>query len=445
VRQKTRIPVTVLTGFLGSGKTTLLNRILNENHGLRIAVIENELGEVGVDQALVVNADEEIFELSNGCICCRVRGDLIRILSSLLQRRDRLDRVVIETTGLANPGPVAQTFFIDPELQDEFQLDGIVTLVDAKHVLLHLDTSSECQEQIAFADVLILNKIDLVDTVELHSLKSRIRQLNPVAQIHLAERAELNLESVLRVGGFDLSRALEAKPVFLEPEYPFEWTGIFLLESGRAHIEIEGSADPSVDLVIVEVSSDQLEHLQLAAERSVRVLANPAASADAELAPDTFVRVPLCRRSCIDVVVAEKGLYAVSTEHLPEEVDFTCRSASGELLRPLTEHRWKPAHVHEEQVGAIGLETERLVNRETFETWLGELLRIRGPQLYRTKGVLCTTGSERRWVFQSVHMLLESALEREWRPDEARRSRLVFIGKGLDEAELRSGLEACLQ
>ncbi|MEJ1972388.1 MAG: GTP-binding protein [Lacunisphaera sp.] len=156
------IPVTVLTGFLGAGKTTLLNRILTEQHGRKIAVIENEFGEVGVDNQLVIQSDEEIFEMNNGCICCTVRGDLLRILGRLMKRKDRLDAILIETTGLANPAPVAQTFFTDPEMKEQFRLDAIVTVVDAKHISLHLHDSPEAQKQVAFADVILLNKTDLI-------------------------------------------------------------------------------------------------------------------------------------------------------------------------------------------------------------------------------------------------------------------------------------------
>jgi G3E family GTPase len=219
MQEQNMVPVTILTGFLGAGKTTLLNRILKEDHGHKIAVIENEFGEVGIDNAIIEKSDEQIIEMNNGCICCTVRGDLIRILGTLREKRDqgslKFDRVVIETTGMADPGPVAQTFFTDEEIGNYYLLDSIITVVDAKHAPKQLDEFHEAQEQVGFADRILMSKADLVSADDVEKLSQRIRRMNPRAPIKQVHFGEASIDEVLDIRGFNLNAILELDPTFL--------------------------------------------------------------------------------------------------------------------------------------------------------------------------------------------------------------------------------------
>jgi G3E family GTPase len=440
--------VTVLTGFLGSGKTTLLNRILTENHGQRIAVIENEFGEIGVDQDLVIRSDEEIFEMNNGCICCTVRGDLIRILGNLMKRRDKFDRILIETTGMADPGPVAQTFFVDDEVREELSLDGVVTLVDAKHLEQHLDSSDEVRSQIAFADVILLNKIDLVTPEQADAIEARLHAMNGMAKIRRVSMGAAAMSDILDLGGFDLDRALAVKPTFLDPEYPFEWAGVIRIPAEGAVLSLAEGPDPEMDCVLMPWVGGSAVPLRELAERVF-----PKFSGDASTVASGGV-VPadgtLCRLVLTDsgtksfrISAGAGGDCALFTQHLPEEFSLAVRTPAGEPIAPMTETRFAAAHEHDDTVSSVGVEFAGAVDGKKINEWLSRLLQTQGADIFRMKGLLNIAGEKDRFVFQGVHMLFDGQPGGPW-GNQTPTNRLVFIGRNLDRQELESGFRACL-
>jgi G3E family GTPase len=447
-----KTPVTILTGFLGAGKTTLVNRILSVDHGERIAVIENEYGEVGIDDALIVDTDEQVVEMNNGCICCTVRGDLVNALEELDRRREQFDYVLIETTGLADPGPVAQTFFLDPEISERYRLDGIVTVVDAKHAPRHLDETDECPQQVAFGNIILVNKTDLVDDAHLASLEHRLTQINSTAEICRTERAGVDLETILDIGAFDLERTIGSEPDFLLPELPFHWAGAVRLAPGSYTLRAQSGPDPRLSLAVLPSEATGHVAIDERKETAVRLFGQPPQPiADGQsLTPGpTHWQLQVGDKfHGFELHVGDPTTVVFFAEHDPGEYAMVLCDDDDRLVPWDQQCRYEDEHGHDhdhtDRVTSVSFRFERAFDGDALDRWLGSFVANHGPDLFRMKGLVAIDGLDVPMVFHGIHMLFDARPAEPLR-DDPRRSQLVFIGRHLDANHIRSSLEQCLQ
>jgi G3E family GTPase len=362
-----------------------------------------------------------------------------------MKRREKFDYILVETTGLADPRPVIQTFFVDDEMQAKLRLDGVVTVIDARYFWQHVDDSPEAREQVAFADVIILNKNDLVSEDELARLESRIRNMNAVAKIYTSRNADVAIASVLNVGGFNLGRALEVDLKFMEPKYPFRWAGVYELKDEVYDLRLYGAAFPRMKMVMLPVPAafDGLNGLRddatfLFSGKEIRVAYGSRIRPGRKL----FQLQSKRGSSVFQVEVDSPGRYVLFAERSFEEfqVELCGPSGMAELQQLQV---FKADHQHDEQVTSVGIESDGDLDPDKFNKWISELLRTQGTIIFRTKGILSIRDQPCRYVFQGVHMLLDGRENRPW-GDEARRNQLVFIGRNLKRAKLQEGFRKCL-
>lgn len=446
-----KIPVTLVVGFLGSGKTTFINNILHGDHGKKIAVIENEFGEVGIDDEILKGGEDLFVEMNNGCICCSMKGDFVDSLSKLLKNTKEFEQIVIEATGMANPGPIIETFFSSPELKESFYLDSVVGLVDCAHYEINLEKFDEDEEvafhdQIAFSESLLLNKIDLVSNEQVDKIKKSILENNPNANFFEATNAQIDLNKVIGKNSYDLSLVENSMPEPSGVEYPFSWGGVIELEAGFYKLNFS-HVHHNEQLVFFKVDNDDTEINDQKISYASSFFYSPKrrSKKGANLKVEENILLDFENKHSgqfiLDVEFSGSYVFFLSDspKHLKMEI-----AARDELIVAIPDGRdfKKMSHSHGDKINSVSFEFEGALNPHSFEMFLNVLYSQYTNEIYRSKGVLHFSGNDSRVVFQGVYSSLEFDHGRDWGSDK-RVNKIVFIGKGLVGASLEAGIKNC--
>jgi G3E family GTPase len=447
---KQTIPVTLVVGFLGSGKTTFINNILHGDHGKKIAVIENEFGEVGIDDELLKGGDDLFVEMNNGCICCTMRGDLVESLEKLLEKTNEFEHIVIEATGMANPGPIIETFFSSDSLAEKFNLDSVIGLVDCAHYSLNTNKFEEDEEiaffdQIIFSETILLNKTDLVKEDEVKKIESSVRERNPNAKIFLTENSKIDLEKVMGQNSFDLSKVEDSLPEESKIEYPFSWGGLVKLDAGFYKLKFSHTHHPE-KMVFFKVDEDSINDQMVSYASSLFFSPLRRVESGENLNPDEQISLEFKGHSGGQFIldVEFEGTYAMFLTDSPSHLKMEIINRNEESKCFTTEKFFsKMSHFHGDEVSSVALEFEGEINPNSFQMFLNVLFSQYKDEIYRSKGILNFAGNPQRVIFQGVYSSLRFDHGKEWAEDRPY-NKIVFIGKGLIGPSLEAGIKNCL-
>lgn len=443
------IPVTLVVGFLGSGKTTFINNILHGNHGKKIAIIENEFGEVGIDDEILKGDDDLFVEMNNGCICCTMKGDLVESLEKLLEKSNEFEHIVIEATGMANPGPIIETFFSSDRIAEKFSLDSVIGLVDSSNYDLNISKFENEEEvaffdQIVFSETILLNKVDLLDENKITEIEQKVIASNPNAKIFKTTNSQIDLDKVMGQNSFDLSKVEDSLPKDSSVEYPFSWGGTVSLKAGFFKLKFDHTHHAE-KLVFFKVDEDSVNDQMISYASSIFFSPLRKAKSGDNLNVDEHIQLEFDGHSGQFILDIEyEGNYVFFLTDSPKHLKMSILDRNEDIVKIKNEKNFsKMEHFHGDKINSVAFEFEGEINPQSFQMFLNVLFTQYKEEIYRSKGVLNFSGNPQRVIFQGVYSSLKFDHGKEWGSDTPY-NKIVFIGKGLVGASLEAGIKNCL-